>query len=375
MGFFLPVPAVAGGATEKIWFNLAKVFVKSGHEVTLISRQWPQFPDREVLDGVNFTRLRGFNHCKQLWRNLLLDFWWGLKVSRSLPNADLVVCNVVCLPIFLRWLRPAAGKVAVVLGRMPKGQTRFYRNADRLLATSEAVRDKIRADSPQVIDKTITFPNPMDWSLQQRYRAQGNPSLPITIGYVGRIHPEKGLEILLEAAAMLTSDNNIPDWRLVFIGPSDVARGGGGDDYLADLKLRWQGKFASRQLSFLGPVFNAESLAKSYGTLSIFCYPSLAEKGEGLSIAPIEAMAAGAVPIVSNLDCYRDLIRDGQNGLLFDHRSGSRATQLASQLRRLISDTEFRLNLSRVAQTDARRFDYSSSAEYLLTDFIHLIKV
>ena len=41
MGFFLPVPPVQGGATEKSWDRLATLLAERGHEVTVISRRWP----------------------------------------------------------------------------------------------------------------------------------------------------------------------------------------------------------------------------------------------------------------------------------------------------------------------------------------------
>ena len=44
MGFFLPVPALAGGATEKIWLRLAGLMTAAGHEVTVVSRRWPGLP-------------------------------------------------------------------------------------------------------------------------------------------------------------------------------------------------------------------------------------------------------------------------------------------------------------------------------------------
>jgi peptidoglycan/LPS O-acetylase OafA/YrhL len=40
-GFFLPVPALAGGAMEKIWHRLGGLMADAGHEVTFISRRWP----------------------------------------------------------------------------------------------------------------------------------------------------------------------------------------------------------------------------------------------------------------------------------------------------------------------------------------------
>ena len=48
MGFFLPMPPDSGGATEKTWSRLAHELTLRGHEVTVVSRRWKQWPDREV---------------------------------------------------------------------------------------------------------------------------------------------------------------------------------------------------------------------------------------------------------------------------------------------------------------------------------------
>ena len=111
MGFFLPVPPVAGGAMEKAWFRLGREFVAAGHTVTLLSRCWPGFPVQETIDGVAMIRAPGFNHTRRLTFNLLLDGLWGLRLLRHLPAADITACNNVSLPIHLPWLRPQAGRV------------------------------------------------------------------------------------------------------------------------------------------------------------------------------------------------------------------------------------------------------------------------
>ena len=162
MGFFLPVPALAGGATEKIWHRLGVLMAEEGHDVTILSRRWPGLPDREQVGRVTHLRLPGFNHTRHLPVNLALDFLWGLRVRRTLPPGDIVVCNTVSLPVYLRWARPAAGRVATVLGRMPKGQNRVYGGVDLLLATSEAVAAKARQENPKMATKIFLFPNPID---------------------------------------------------------------------------------------------------------------------------------------------------------------------------------------------------------------------
>jgi len=371
MGFFLPVPPVAGGAMEKAWFRLGREFVAAGHTVTLLSRAWPGFPPREQIGGIELIRVRGFNHTRRLAFNLLLDGIWGLRVLRRLPAADLTACNNVSLPIHLPWLRPRAGRVVVVLGRMPKGQIRFYRRAARLIATSDAVAGRVGQECPALAARTRVFPNPIDWNLHARAAAQTGE--PVTIGYAGRLHPEKGLELLLRAAGRLAADPALPPWRVVLRGPHDVRRGGGGEAYVQRLKDEFAGGLGPR-LAWEPPLFDEAALARFYGTVDVFCYPSLAAQGEGLSVAPLEAMAAGAVPVLSRLDCYRDVLREGANGFGFDHTAPDADAGLAGVLARLVRDSGLRRVAAAEAQADARRFDYGVIARALLEDFAQLTR-
>jgi glycosyltransferase involved in cell wall biosynthesis len=371
MGFFLPVPALAGGATEKIWPRLGELMAAEGHEVTVLSRTWPGLPDREQQGRLAHQRLPGFGHTRSLPANLALDFLWGLRVARALPPADVTVCNTVSLPVWLRRMKPAAGRVAVVLGRMPKGQNRAYGGVDLVLATSEAVAAKARAENPRIAGRMVVFPNPMDWALHAHAAAHNAPGQPLTIGYVGRIHPEKGLEQLLDAAVALAARADLPPWHVRLIGPVSVAQGGGGEGYRDALLARYAPALGDR-LEIIPPVFDPAALARHYGALDIFCYPSLAAQGEGLSIAPIEAMAAGAVPVVSRLDCYRDLIVPSDNGEQFTQALPGSAAELAEILSRLLADPARRRALAARAQETARRFDYAATARLLLSEFAKL---
>lgn len=365
--FFLPVPPVAGGAMEKIWFRLARVFAARGHEVTHVSRRWPAFPDQETIEGVRMLRVRGYSHTRSLPVNLTLDFLWARRVARALPVGDIVVCNTVSLPAYLSRIHHRAGRIVAVLGRMPKGHARLYGRVDRIVATSQAVRAKALLENPRLAGRTRVFPNPIDWTLHQQPRLDA-PAL--TIGYVGRMNPEKGLELLLQAAVRLAGQSALPAWRLRLIGPQSVAEGGGGESYIESLR-RLAANIAAR-VSIEPPIYDAAQLAREYAQMAIFCYPSLAEKGEGLSVAPLEAMAAGAVPVVSNLDCHADVIRPGENGFTFDHRSADRVEQLAGRLAELLADGRRREQCAACARQDARRFDYSAVADALLDDFAEL---
>lgn len=369
MGFFLPVPPLAGGATEKIWFQLGELMAAAGHDVTLLSRRWPGLPNHETTGRLTHLRIPGMPHTASLARNLLLDFVWGLRVARRLPPGDIVICNTVSLPVYLRRVRPSAGRVSVVLGRMPKGQVRVYGGVDLILATSPAVASRALAENPRLAARTHVFPNPIDWARHAR-AAQHWParlaSAPLTIGFVGRIHPEKGLDLLLAAAAhLVTARPDLPAWRLELVGPWTVPQGGGGEAYRDDL-LATYGLTLGSRLAITGPEFDAEKLAQRYAAMDIFCYPSLADQGETFGISVAEAMAAAVPPVVSGLLCFRELVTDGGTGLVFDHTAADAKFRLAACLARLLVDAPLRRELATRAQAHARRYDFAESARSVL---------
>ena len=147
--------------------------------------------------------------------------------------------------------------------------------------------------------------------------------------YTGRIHPEKGVHLLIEAfKRLITEHSELSDWHLDLVGPWEVAGGGGGRDYRDHL----MGLFTHPNIHWVEPIFDTQKLNQYYERSSIFVYPSLAEKGETFGLAPLEAMAWGAVPIVSQIKCFQDFIEHGRNGIIFDHRSSNPAEQLSEAI-------------------------------------------
>ncbi|MCX6953952.1 MAG: glycosyltransferase [Verrucomicrobia bacterium] len=370
-GFFLPVPPVAGGATEKIWHRLAQEFAAAGHEVTFISRTWPGFAARETVARVTHLRIRGADHTPSLARNLWHDFWWGVRVARALPPADVVILNLVALPAWLGRLKPSAGKVVAVVARMPKGQGRVYGGVDLLFSLSAAVTAKLCLENPRLAPRIVPFPFPIDWARHARATAKATSPAPLTIGYVGRLHPEKGLRVLLAAAARLASRADLPAWRLEIVGPWTVPQGGGGEAYRDALIAEFAPALGAR-LVFTGPEFDAEKLARRYGGMDIFCYPSLAEKGETFGVSVAEAMAAKAAVVVSGLACFHELVRDGDTGLVFNHAAPGADVLLADALARLLLDPAFRTAVAARGQAHARQFDYAESARTVLNDLARI---
>jgi glycosyltransferase involved in cell wall biosynthesis len=320
-GAFLPVPPVRGGAVERLWHRLAKEFASCGHEVVQISRRYSGLPDKSREDDVHHIRVSGYGQpANGLWLKFL-DLRYSLRAVRRVPQSDIIITNTFWAPLLLR-RRPG---VYISVERMPKGQMRLYRRAARLRTCSRAVRDAILAEDPAAGPRVCVVPNPLPEV----------PSVDVPwhekeprILFVGRVHPEKGIELLLKAFVLAKTGGGLPDWKLEIVGPSQVQDGGGGADWIRSLQTR----HCHPDVEWTGPLFRSDDLAERYRRARIFVYPSLAEQGETFGLAPLEAMSWGAVPVVSALACFKDFITPQQNGLGFDHRGKDSVQTLAALL-------------------------------------------
>ena len=367
LGAFFPVPPIMGGAVEKIWFLLAQEFARRGHEVVVISRAMPQFSRQEILAGVKHLRIRGFNAPRSLYWLKLLDLIYSIRAMLVLPKADVIVTNTFWLPLLLR--NSKHGQIYVHATRYPKGQMRFYKRAARLQAPSHAVARAIAAEAPALAQRISVIPNPVPG-------ATNTPSSPLAqrekiILYVGRVHPEKGVHLLVDAFVK-GARTVFADWKLVIVGPVEEKFGGGGEDYLVDLKQR--AKDAADQVNFRGAIFDQAALDQEFRAARLFVYPSLAERGETFGVAPLEAMAQGAAVLVSDLDCFHDFVSDHETGFIFDHRAANPVEGLQEKIAKVIADPTL---LSRVAGAGYRKsaeYSLAHVADQFLEDFNLLIR-
>ncbi len=366
-GAFLPVPPLRGGAVEKIWFGLGREFARRGHEVTHISRRFEALPDSETRDGVRHIRVRGHDTPRRLVWLKALDLFYSLRVRRVLPAADILVTNTFWLPVLVRSKKP--GALYVHVARYPKGQMRFYKHAARLQTVTNPIREAIIAEVSDIAAKVCCIPYP----LPDAPGAPLGPDVPVReklLLYTGRIHPEKGIHLLIEAVARL-GDRLPSDWRLVLVGPWDAAAGGGGEGYLAELRRLAQP--LGERVEFAGPTYDPAQLAAHYRAASLFLYPSLAEKGETFGVAPLEAMSHGCPALVSSLACFRDFLEEDVNGFVFDHRAKDPAGALAEKINALLAAPERLEAAARRGIETAARFSVERIAGLYLEDFRSLL--
>ena len=117
-----------------------------------------------------------------------------------------------------------------------------------------------------------------------------------TIGYVGRLTPEKNVRMLADLEKGLLSAG-IKDFRFVIVGTGSER---------AWLEQQMQAT------CFTG-VLKGEALARAYANLDLFIFPS---RTDTFGNVVLEAQASGVPAIVSDQGGPKFIIRDGKTGLV-----------------------------------------------------------
>lgn len=162
-----------------------------------------------------------------------------------------------------------------------------------------------------------------------------------TVGFVGRIdEPRKGLGVLLEAFEQVVAHR--PGVRLLVAGRGDEAEAAG--------RLAPSVRAA---VTFLGQVSDLDK-ARLLRTVDVFAAPNLG--GESFGVVLVEAMAAGAAVVASDLEAFRSVLGDGEAGTLVPVDD---AAALAAALLALLDDPLRRAALAAVGRRRAARYDWS----------------
>lgn len=120
---------------------------------------------------------------------------------------------------------------------------------------------------------------------QARAELSGKPYLL----FLSRLHPKKGLDLLVQGFAMVAGE--IPELQLVIAGPDDGV--------LAGLRERVRSLGVAERVHTVGPLYGQDKAAALVGA-EAFC---LTSRQEGFSMAVTEAMAA-RVPVIVSDQCH-----------------------------------------------------------------------
>lgn len=364
LGPFFSIPPAPCGSVERLWFQLANKFVELGHNVTIVCRKWENAPLVEVRGGLTIVRCGEYVAPKTLAYSIFKDTFYALAASRHGRDADVIVTNSIMMPLATSLAKSSKNRIFVNVQRAPKAQYHLYKYLpiQRYLTPSTHMRNLLVAKVPALESKSVVIGNPIDVEV---FRPEPNlkKSAQPHILYSGRIHPEKGLEMLLGAFREL--QKSFSSLKLQLLGPHSIAEGGAGDDYYRSLKALATGL----PVEFLPAIYERQPYAQVLQEATLYTYPSIAEMGEASPVAPLEAMATGLVPVCSNLSAFRDYLEPNVSGLLFNHQCPEAPTRLAEQFAFLLNNPEQHQSMSENAVRASQEFSIDRIAKAYLAAF------
>ena len=178
------------------------------------------------------------------------------------------------------------------------------------------------------IDLSHFTKGPASEEIYKKYAIPKN--VPIIL-YVGRIDPEKSLDILVNSFKKLIKE--APKAHLVMVGDGTARE---------KLEKMIKRKKLDSQTHFIGRVIG-DDLSQIYRTGTVFVITS---KTETQSIVLMEAMASGLPAIAVNAGAVTELVKDGENGFIFEPND---TAGIASGIYTIISNKELREKMSKNA--------------------------
>jgi len=339
---------VPGGVREHI-SGLAEALIELGHDVSVIA---PADDDADLPSYVvpagravpvpyngSVARLAfGFLSAGRVRRWLKDGNFDVVHVHEpAAPSLSLLACWVADEPI-----------VATMHAAMPR--SRALHAAQPILASAlEKISGRIAVAEParntlveHLGGDAVLIPNGVN--VRRYEKAEPLPGFPGTggtLGFLGRMdEPRKGLDILLEAFTMLADER--PALRLLIAGRGDR------DEVLDQVPEPLQDRVV-----LLGQVSDADRIRMLH-SVDVFCAPNTG--GESFGYVLVEAMASGAPIVASDIDAFRQVLRNGEAGELFSVGS---ASGLAAAANRLLDNPALRASLAAAASAAVREFDWS----------------
>jgi phosphatidylinositol alpha-mannosyltransferase len=233
----------------------------------------------------------------------------------------------------------------------------FFDKLQGKIAVSEAARDTV---AKYLGGEFVIIPNGIDVD-----RFGGEQVAPIeqyldgrpNILFVGRLEPRKGFRYLLRALPYIKEE--FPRARLLVVGAylkEEVAS-----------HLLYAREHHLTGVKFVGRVSD-EDLPRYYRTCDVFCAPSTGFESFGIVL--LEAMAAGKPVVATDIPGYRDLLADGEEGLLAEPKNEE---ALAQAIVHILKNPDLQRSMGAEGRAKARQYSWRRVALRVLDFYEELL--
>jgi len=369
------------GGVENHVLYLSAELKRQGHDVVVVTHKSPPVPSqvaRQVESPVPVHRLAGgllvfrehdiaidprmVSSFKNLLDRSRFDIVHGQSEGSYLVYEALSAARRRGIATVLTRHSMLQNKPAIARSFLISLTRLLTKRADGLIAVSQSCAEESAGFPgpvrviPNGVDTAEFRPMPAE---RQRLRAELEfTDDDVVLGFVGRLHTTKGIPLLLDTFEQLRQEmaSGRLGTRAGFWGQSPC-----GDSPLAEpghvpaprLKLLLAGPgplrpvIEERASASLGAITLLEpqpfdKVASLLDTLDVFAFPS---RGEAFGISLLEAMACGLPSVAFGRWGVKELVADGETGLLADNPA-----DFSEKLGRLVSDSELRDRLGQAAR-------------------------
>jgi glycosyltransferase involved in cell wall biosynthesis len=344
------IHSLHGGGAERVAADLSAHWAQSGWPVMVVTQAddrddaYTLHPDvqRRILNTAGeggglrgmLANVRRVRALRRVLREFRPDIVLGMMTTASVL-AVLAARGLPCRVIATEHTHPPSQMLSGLWQRLRR---LTYPRAARVVALTRGTADWLDQHVPG--SRLAVIPNPVHWPLT---RSEPVVAPPAAHGRrrllaVGRLHPDKGFDLLVQAYARIAQAH--PDWDLIILGE-------GGE------RQRLQAQIDAAALT--GRVFmpgRVGNVGDWYAQADLYV---LSSRFEGLSNTLLESLASGLTAVCFDCDTGpREVVRDGMDGVLV--RPNGDVDAMASALSALMRDDAARQALAARAIDARERF-------------------
>ena len=336
---------------ETIGSNVRVIHINVGEPDAHLDELYDLLPD--FLEQLNKFREEEGLEYDVVHSHYWLSSWVGRELSQELAIPHVVTFHTLSLiKMQSRAGEEEQSERSVI-------ETKVIATADRIIAFSPHERDAMARLYAADANKITLVPCGVDLEV---FRPLNQKAVRSSLGlngekillYVGRVEPIKGLDLLVETAAQMDSEDGV---RMIVVG-ADV----NGDREMDRVRQLAREKDLEDKIDFVGQV-DHDDLPLYYNAADVCVVPSYYES---FGLVALESMACGTPLVATRLGGLSTIIHHGRTGYLKSWRCPE---AFANSVEMIISSNGLQQSMGEAARKRAEGMGWDNAAALISVEY------
>jgi len=336
---------------ETIGSNVRVIHINVGEPDAHLDDLYDLLPD--FLEQLNKFREEEGLEYDVVHSHYWLSSWVGRELSQELAIPHVVTFHTLSLiKMQSRAGEEEQSERSVI-------ETKVIATADRIIAFSPHERDAMARLYAADANKITLVPCGVDLEV---FRPLNQKAVRSSLGlngekillYVGRVEPIKGLDLLVETAAQMDSEDGV---RMIVVG-ADV----NGDREMDRVRQLAREKDLEDKIDFVGQV-DHDDLPLYYNAADVCVVPSYYES---FGLVALESMACGTPVVATRVGGLSTIIHHGRTGYLKSWRCPE---AFANSVEMIISSNGLQQSMGEAARKRAEGMGWDNAAALISVEY------